>query len=143
MALTLRRTKGSQLREAGYSDSELAKAGGKGKRSRRYLIGERQYWADDSELPGLILAAAFKPEKSPVEAAKRPAKSVKRAQEATKAPAAVELPAAPMRTPQARLEAFQRQFQMAENEVLLRSLQVAMARLAEMEDDDEMVLLLA
>ena len=107
------------------------------------MIGDRQYWADDSELPGLILAAAFKPEKAPVEAAKRPVRTLKRAQEATKSPAVVEIPSAPMRTPQARLEAFQRQFQMAENEVLLRSLQVAMARLAEMEDDDEMVLLLA
>lgn len=107
------------------------------------MIGDRQYWADDSELPGLILAAAFKPEKAQVEAAKRPVKTLKRAQEPRKEPAAVEIPAAPMRTPQARLEAFQRQFQMAENEVLLCSLQVAMARLAEMENEDEELLLLA
>jgi hypothetical protein len=68
--------------EAGYSDSELAKAGGgRGKQRKRYLIGERQYWADESELPGLILAVAAQPEPDQ----ERPAK--RRSRPATRQPA--------------------------------------------------------
>ena len=123
----------------GYSDGMANAGGSKGKQRKKYLIGERVYWADESELPGLILAAAMKPEAP----AKTPAKAAKRAQKRATAPAAVQVAKAPERAPQARLEAFRQQFQMADSEVLLRSLQVAMARLAEMEEDDEMVLLLA
>ena len=47
------------------------------------------------------------------------------------------------RTLEAVLEALRVQFTLAEDEVLLRSLAIAAARLAEMEEDDEMVLLLA
>lgn len=123
----------------GYSDGMANAGSSKGKQRKRYLIGERQYWADESELPGLILAAAMKPEMP----AKTPANAARKPQKRPQAPAVVQVAKAPERAPQARLEAFRQQFQMADSEVLLRSLQVAMARLAEMEDDDEMVLLIA
>ncbi len=123
MALTLRRTKG--------------------KERRRYLIGERQYWADESELPGLILAIAGKPEPAPARAEKTRAKAAKRAAEAPTQQEAIQIAKPRERTLEAVLEALRAQFTLAENEVLLRSLAIATARMAEMEEDDEMVLLLA
>jgi enoyl-CoA hydratase/carnithine racemase len=120
----------------------MANAGGsKGKQRKRYLIGDRQYWADESELPGLILAVAAKPEKQPATVAKTRAKASKRAPEALKVAAEVLRPA-PGTTLLERLNALQAQFQAAENEILLRSLAIVAQRLAELEDDDEMVLLL-
>ena len=122
----------------GYSDG-MRHAGGVGKKRKRYLIGDRQYWATEAELPNLIFAAATKPQPE----AKKPAKAPKRAQERTQPAAKVVEPAGLETAPQARLEAFRQQFAMADDEVLLRSLAIAAARLAEMEEDDEMVLLLA
>lgn len=140
MALTLRRVVNRQLT---WDEVDANAGGSRRKERRRYLIGERQYWADESELPGLILAIAAKPEKQPAPVANRRAKAAKRPVEATKPQEAVQVASAPDRSIQARLEALRRQFQMAESEVLLRAAAIVAERLAEMEDDDEMVLLLA
>lgn len=122
----------------------MANAGGsKGKQRKRYLIGERHYWADESELPGLILAVAGKPEPAPARLEKTRAKARKRAPEAPKVVEATPVTKPRERTLEAVLEAMRAQFTLAEDEVLLRSLAIAAARLAEQEEDDEMVLLLA
>jgi hypothetical protein len=113
------------------------------KQRKRYLIGERQYWADESELPGLILAVAAQPEKPPVTVARTRAKATKRAPEAAVQAPVVAVAAAAPASLQARLEALQAQFRAAENDILLRSLAIAAARLAEMENEDEELLLLA
>jgi hypothetical protein len=126
--------------EAGYSDSELAKAGS-GKQRKRYLIGDRQYWADESELPGLILAVAAKPVKQPVAVAKARAKVARRAQDAPEQRKAIPIRPAPVVPLHDRLEALRAQFAAAENEILLRSLAIVAAKLQEMDEDDEMILL--
>lgn len=123
----------------GYSDGMANAGGSKGKQRKKYVIGERVYWADESELPGLILAAAMKPEAPD----QTPAKPVKRAQKRVAAPVVVQVAKQQPSSPQDRLEAFRQQFQMADSEVLLRSLEIAAQRLADMEEEDEMVLLLA
>jgi hypothetical protein len=125
----------------GYSDGMANAGGSKGKQRRRYLIGDRQYWADESELPGLILAAAANPESRPAVVARGRAKVAKRAQEVPKSPDAVPIRPAPVVPLHDRLEALRAQFAAAENEILLRSLAIVAQRLQEMEEDDEMVLL--
>jgi hypothetical protein len=124
----------------GYSDGMANAGGSRGKQRRRYLIGDRQYWADESELPGLILAAAAKPESRPAVVAKGRAKAAKRAPEAAE-PKVEAIRPAPVVPLHDRLEALRAQFAAAENEVLLRSLAIVAQRLQEMEEDDEMILL--
>jgi hypothetical protein len=125
----------------GYSDGMANAGGSKGKQRRRYLIGDRQYWADESELPGLILAVAAQPEKQPEPAVRTRAKAPKREPEATKQPDAIPIRPAPVVPLYDRLEALRAQFAAAENELLLRSLAIVAQRLQEMEEDDEMILL--
>jgi hypothetical protein len=124
----------------GYSDGMSHAGGNKGKR-KRYVIGERQYWAHESELPGLILAVAAHPLPQPAPVAKGRAKAAKRAQEAPKQPDAVPIRPAPVVPLHDRLEALRAQFAAAENEILLRSLAIVAQKLQEIEDDDEMILL--
>jgi hypothetical protein len=126
----------------GYSDGMANAGGSKGKQRRRYLIGDRQYWADESELPGLILAVAAKPEKQPAPAVRTRAKAHKRAPEATKQVAAIPIRPAPVVPLYERLEAMRGQFTLADDSDLLHALGIVALRLAEMEEDDEMVLLL-
>jgi hypothetical protein len=125
----------------GYSDGMANAGGNKGKQRRRYLIGDRQYWADESELPGLILAVAAQPEKQPEAVQKTRAKAVKRAANGPKVAEAIPIARPRERTLESVLEALREQFTLAEDEVLLRSLAIAAQRLAEQEEDDEMVLL--
>jgi hypothetical protein len=125
----------------GYSDGMANAGGSKGKQRRRYLIGERQYWADESELPGLILAVAAQPEKQPAIASRTRAKAPKRALEATKQPDAIPIRPAPVVPLYERLEALRSQFTLADNADLLHALGIVALRLAEMEEDDEMILL--
>ncbi len=127
----------------GYSDGMANAGGSKGKQRRRYLIGERQYWADESELPGLILAIAGKPEPEPQRPAKRRSRPITRPIARQQEQEAIPVAKPRARTLEAVLEALRAQFALAEDEVLLRSLAIAAARLVEMEEDDEMVLLLA
>ena len=126
----------------GYSDGMANAGGSKGKQRRRYLIGDRQYWADESELPGLILAVAAQPEKQPAPVARTRAKAPKRAPEAQKQQQDIPIRPAPVVPLYDRLEDLRAQFAAAENDILLRSLAIVAARLQEMEEDDEMVLLL-
>jgi hypothetical protein len=125
----------------GYSDGMANAGGGKGKQRRRYLIGDRQYWANESELPGLILAVAAQPEKQLAPASRTRAKAPKRAQEATKQQDAIPIRPAPVVPLYDRLAELRAQFAAAENEILLRSLAIVAQRLQEMEEDDEMILL--
>jgi hypothetical protein len=125
----------------GYSDGMANAGASRGKQRKRYLIGDRQYWADESELPGLILAVAAQPEKHPVTAARTRAKAPKRAPEEQKQQQAIPIRPAPVVPMYDRLEVLRVQFAAAENEILLRSLAIVAARLQEMEEDDEMILL--
>ena len=127
----------------GYSDGMANAGGSKGKQRKRYLIGERQYWADESELPGLILAIAGKPQPEPKRPAKRRNRPATRPLANPQEQEAIPVAKPRERTLEAVLEALRVQFTLAEDEVLLRSLALAAQRLAEMEEDDEMVLLLA
>ena len=140
MALTLRRVVNRQLT---WDEVDANAGGSRRKERRRYLIGERQYWADESELPGLILAIAGKPQPEPKRPAKRRNRSATRQQSAPQQQEATPVAKPRERTLEAVLEALRAQFTLAEDEVLLRSLAIAAQRLAEMEEDDEMVLLLA
>jgi hypothetical protein len=124
----------------GYSDGMANAGGGKGKQRRRYLIGDRQYWANESELPGLILAVAAQPEKQLAPASRTRAKAPKRAQEAPQ-PRIEAIRPAPVVPLYERLEALRSQFTLADNADLLQALGIVALRLSEMEEDDEMILL--
>jgi len=127
--------------EAGYSDSELLPAGASSSSSsskrRRVIIGDEVYWAKDSDLPALLESLLTKPE----EPVTSPREARKRARKRAKAPESIPVAKIAQMPVERRPEALVRAFEAVGEDILLRSLQIALANLAE-QDDEEVLLLL-
>jgi hypothetical protein len=119
----------------GYSDG-MAHAGG-GKR-RKVMIGDEVYWAKDSDLPALLESILTKPE----EPATSPREARKRARKRAKAPDSTPVAKIAQIAPERRPEALARLFETVGEDILLRSLQIAVANLAEQDDEDVFLLTL-
>ena len=121
----------------GYSDGMANAGASSSKRRKKYLIDGAVYWARPDEVPELLASALQAPaeaQKPLPQARSRPAKRAKEKVAITLAkpqPASVE----------ARFTALLQQFTLAGNEELQAGLRLAMAILAE-RDDEEVVLLL-
>lgn len=133
MPLNKRRTKGSQLTWDEIDDNWA------GRQRKRYWIEGRTYWADASELPGLVAAIVQRPpkvDKTVAKASQQPAKARKPA-------AAVPIAKPEPALVEARLERLEMQFRQMDDELLLRSLAIARQRLLDMEEEDIEMLVLA
>jgi hypothetical protein len=81
--------------------------------------------------------------RKPAKVAQKPLGSSKRAPVALKTSAPIVVAKPPEVSVQARLQALAADFERRQNEVLMQALLQATLRIAEQEDDDEMVLLLS
>lgn len=118
------------------------KGAGRGKkdrparRKRKVVIGDEVYWASEAELPALLQTLLTQPEAPPA----TPREARKRARRRAKAPEAIPVAKIAEVAPQRRPEALARLFEAVGEDILLRSLQIAVANLAE-QDDEEVLLL--
>ena len=124
----------------GYSDG-MANAGASsssstGKR-RRVIIGDEVYWARDSDLPALLESLLVKPE----EPVTSPREARKRARKRAKAPESIPVARIAQMPPERRPEALASAFEAVGEDILLRSLEIALANLAEQDDEDVLLLL--
>jgi hypothetical protein len=117
----------------GYSDG-MAHAGGS--KRRKVMIGEEVYWAKDSDLPALLESILTKPE----EPATSPREARKRARKRAKAPDSTPVAKIAQIATEGRPEALARLFESVGEDILLRSLQIAVANLAEQDDEDVLLL---
>ena len=124
----------------GYSDG-MANAGASSSSSsskrRRVIIGDEVYWARDSDLPALLESLLVKPE----EPVTSPREARKRARKRAKAPDSIPVAKIAQMPVERRPEALVRAFEAVGEDILLRSLRMAMANLAEQDDEDVLVLL--
>ena len=128
---------------SGYSDG-MANAGASSSSSssssskrRRVIIGDEVYWAKDSDLPALLESLLVKPE----EPVTSPREARKRARKRAKAPDSIPVAKIAQIAPERRPEALASAFEAVEEDILLRSLQIALANLAEQDDEDVLLLL--
>ncbi len=120
----------------GYSDG-MAHAGGSKSKRRKVMIGDEVYWAKDSDLPALLESILTKPE----EPATSPREARKRARKRARAPDSTPVARIAEVAPERRPEALARLFETVGEDILLRSLQMAAANLAEQDDEDVLLLL--
>jgi hypothetical protein len=123
----------------GYSDG-MANAGAsssKGKR-RKVMIGDEVFWARDEDLPALMQTLLTQPQEV---VAMTPRMARKQARKRAKEPQAIYVARIAEIAPEARLEALESMFEAVGEDILLRSLAIAVANLAEQDDEDLLVLL--
>lgn len=121
----------------GYSDGMANAGASSSSKRRKVIIGEEVFWAKDSDLPALLESLLVKPE----EPVTSPREARKRARKRAKAPESTPVAKIAQIAPERRADTLARAFEAVGEDILLRSLQIALANLAEQDDEDVLLLL--